>query len=419
MSNRHTLGIILANALFLATADPPAAFATSGTPTWTFSLVGTADPNTYVSTPDLAFDHYGTPSVSWSLVSTNGGANSVRHSQRMGLGIWNNREIFSGTGAGVRTANAFDRAERPAVAWINDSGVVQGQFNYGSIQTIAALGANVLAPTLSLHYDLAGSLRGMYGTSSAGAFSSIGYSAPNFNTGALTTLPGVTTVYDAKMVVDNRGLRQLAARAGLSAGGQALSLASEPAGGGGTWPSTNFVTADAIDGVDVDVDPTDGGVAVAYTTFTSATNTSRLFYTKFIGGLVATTQILTTTTERYYDLSLDFDRSDGRPAIAYERKVNATSAQELWYAFLNASSVWQPGLVDATISSELANGMVRAPSLAFDDYGTSWPAIAYTDADGSLRVAFDPPTPEPATVILLGLGFILGRRRGGRATFLR
>jgi hypothetical protein len=415
MSKQPRRGFFRAIVLFTLAFGPPSAVATSGTPTWTFSLVGSPGANTYVSTPDLAFDHYGTPSVSWSLVSTVGAANSVRHSQLLGLGIWDNRELLSASGAGIRTAHAFDRAERPSVAWINDNGSVQGQFNYAGNQTITASGANVLAPTLSLYYDLAGSLRGTYGTSSAGAYWSIGFTAPNFNTASMTTVPGVSTVQDAKMVVDHRGLRQLAARATLSGGGQALSLASEPPGGGGAWPSTNFVTADAVDGVDVEVDPTDGRVAVAYTTFTSATNTSRLFYTKFDGGSTTTTQILSTTSERYYDLSLDFDRSDGRPAIAYERKVNATSAQELWFAFLNPSSVWQAGLVDATISSELFNGMPRGPSMAFDDYGTSWPAIAYTDADGSLRVAFDPPVPEPATALLLGLAFIPRRRLARRA----
>jgi len=37
--------------------------------------------------------------------------------------------------------------------------------------------------------------------------------------------------------------------------------------------------------------------------------------------------------------------------IAYERRVNAGGAQELWYGFLNASSIWQTGLIDATVSS--------------------------------------------------------------------
>lgn len=400
-------------------ACPFVVLATSGTPTWSLSLVSTVDPNSYASAPDLAFDHYGTPSISWSAASNIGGPNSVRHSQLLGLGIWSNREMFSASGAGVRTAISFDRSERPAVAWINDNGAVQGQFNYGSNQSVSPAGAMTLPPVLSMYYDLTGTLRGMYSTSTAGVFSSIGFSGSSFTSGALTTISGVSNVYDAKMAVDGRGLRQLAARTALSAGGQALSLASEPPSGGSAWPSSNFVVADAVDGVDVELDPADGRLAIAYTTYTAGTNTSRLFYSKFNGGSVATTPVLSSTSERYQDVSLAFDRADGRPAIAYERKVTATSAQELWYAFLNASSAWQTSLVDATISVDLANAMPRGPSLAFDDYGTSWPAIAYVDANGSLNVAFDPPAPEPGTVVLVSVFLIFGwRRHGARSASL-
>ena len=138
-----------------------------------------------------------------------------------------------------------------------------------------------------------------------------------------------------------------------------------------------------------------------------------------MGGVVATTEILSSTVVRYEDVSLEFDRADDRPAIAYERRVNAGGAQELWYSFLNASSIWQTGLIDATVSMDGPGGVIRAPSLTFDDYGTSWPAVGYIDANGALNVAFDPPaTPEPASIVLLGLlaAGLMQRRRQSSST---
>ena len=132
-------------------------------------------------------------------------------------------------------------------------------------------------------------------------------------------------------------------------------------------------------------------------------------------GSIATTEILSFNTFRYQDVSLEFDRSDGRPAIAFERRVNSTSAQELWYAYLNASSVWQTSLIDSTISLDAPDGnMPRGPSLAFDDYGTSWPAVAYVDSNGALNVAFDPPAPEPSCLAAGTLVAVLSIRRRRR-----
>ena len=83
------------------------------------------------------------------------------------------------------------------------------------------------------------------------------------------------------------------------------------------------------------------------------------------------------------------------------------------FAYLDGAQQWQTSLVDDSIAPDAPDGMPRAPSLAYDDYGTSWPAIAYADADGSLTVAFDPPVPEPGVMGLafVGLALIARRRR--------
>jgi len=412
MPTRFVRSALVATLLLVPCGSLPSARATDGTPAWTFSLVSTVDANTYVSSPVMAFDHYGTPSVAWSAVSLIGGTNVTKHSQLTGLGLWNHRDIASGAGVGLRSAIAFDRAERPSLAWVNSSTAAQGQFNYGGVQSVAASGANTANPIITLGYDLAGNLRGMFQGSTPGNFLSIGYSSGNFNSSNLLTFSGVTSVLDASMTTDHRGLRHIAARSVLSSGQQALSLASEPPGGG-AWVSTHFVTASSVDGADIAVDPTDGRLVTAYTTFDSGTNTSKLIYTKFNGAITQTTEIATSTSTRYFDLSLAFDLSDGRPAIAYERLTGG--AQQLVYSWLNASQVWQTSTVDTTILHAAPGGAPRRPSLAFDDYGTSWPAISYVDSDGSLRVAFDPPVPEPATAVLLLTGGAMLRRRVVRA----
>lgn len=384
------------------------AFATSGTPTWTLSTVSALDTNIASSSPDLAFDHYGSASLSWTATPTMGGNNVVRHSQFTPLGFWSHRDIATGPGVGQRTAITFDRAERPTLAWVNNDGTVFGQFNYGANQSIAGSGANVSRPVVALTTDLTGALRGMFNNAAVGATSSIGYTNPNFNSSAMMSLSGVSLVLDSQMVVDDRGLRHVASRAALSAGGQGVVLASESPGG--LWSSATFTTADFVDGIDIGVDPSDGRLAIAYTTYTGTT--SRLQYTKFNGGTLATTTIQTSNSNRFEDISLAFDASDTRPAIAYEMRTPAT--QELWYAFLNPALSWQSGSVDTSIIMDSPIGLPRAPSLAFDDYGTSWPAIAYVNQNGvneALTVAFDPPAPEPATAGLLIVAMLAVRSR--------
>ncbi len=392
-------------------ALPNAALAVDGAPSWLQSQVYAGQVNAYVSTPALAFDHYGTPAVSWSLVSTLGMPNTVYHSQLSGLGFWSHNALAAGSGLGLRTSLAFDRAERPAVAWVNSDNTVKGRFNFGAVQQIAA-NANADKPVLSLAYDLAGDLRGMYAatTPPAAGFSSIGYSGSSFTSGPLFNIPGAGTILDAAITTDRRGLRHVIAREDIDSGASGgVLLASELSGG--TWVSTRLLTARAVRGVDIAVDPTDGRVALAYSTFDETPNRSELYYAKFNGISLETTQVFSSSTDSFEDLSLAFDPADGRPAVAFERQVHPSYTNQLQFAYLNASSQWMTSVVDDSISKDAPAYMPRRPSLAFDDYGTSWPAIAYVDSDGSLKVAFDPPAPEPGTVLLLGLGILLARHR--------
>jgi hypothetical protein len=412
MGNCNCRRNVAALAAYLALSAP--VLAINGTPTWFQSEVGLPLVSSYVSTPTLAFDHYGSAAVSWSSVSQVGGTHSVRYSQFLGFGQWHTRELASSVGAGMRTSLSFDRSERPSVAWVNTNGSVQASFNLGAPQELTATGAHFNNPVVSLSHDLAGTLRGMYARETAGNLFEIGYTTGSFTNANMTTLSGVTSIVDAAMLADDRGLRQVAARVNLTAGDQGLVLASEPFGGG-TWPAVTHIVADNVTGVDLAMDPTDGRMAVAYTTRDDTSGISKLYYSKFNGFSMQTTELASSAAFRYEDVSLAFDFSDGLPALAYERKNIGSGAEELMFAYRD-NVMWQlpAAAVDGTISMEAPGNKARGPSLAFDDFGTSWPAIAYADSDGSLNVAFDPPVPEPGTLLMFLAMITMGRSKKSR-----
>ncbi len=386
----------------------------NGQPSWFVSTVESAEAGGYITSPGLAFDHYGMPAVSWSSYAPAMDSGTVKVSQLTGLGFWTHRQVATGTGVGYRTALAFDRAERPTTAWVNGNGTVFGQFDLNAPQQVGT-GADVAHPALSLGYDLEGALRGMYGRATVGQFHGIAYSSGQFTSQSLVSISGAGTILDASLVTDHRGLRHIVAREELDGGQSGAVLLASETSPGGAWASSRIEAADTVvRGVDVAVDPVDGRLALAYTTLDNTSSESTLWYAKFNGFTLETTALQSSTQYGYEDVSLAFDFSDGRPAIAFEQSMPGPDA--LYFTYRDGASLWHAGLVDDSISLEpLVGGKPRRPSLAFDDYGTGWPAIAYIDSNGALNVAFDPPAPEPGSAILLMLGTAaLGGRRARR-----
>lgn len=399
----HACAVMVAS-LFLTSR----AIAISGTPTWDFSAIA-PDPggNLYISSPELAFDHYGTAAVTWSQADRfDVATNTMNHSSLTPLGIWSHRVMATGVRVGLTSSISYDRAERPHVGWMNGSGTMSLSFNFGSTQNPAMTPTpHTTTPLLTLKHDIAGTFRGMYAGATAGQLGGVTWNGSSYSTSLLATVANVGAVDSLDFTIDHRGLRHAILDGRTQSGSNpAVFLASEPANGA-TWVSMVLTTADDVGGVDIATNPTTGRVAIAYTVRNAST--SRLFYGESTGTSLTPVEVLSTPIE-LGDISLAFDLTDGQPAIAYED----TSGSQLILAYRSAGGTWSTSLVDDSISISAFDGRRRAPSLAFNDYGTGWPAIAYVDADGSLRLAIDPPgVPEPSTIALLLVAAVLVNRR--------
>lgn len=385
------------------------AFGIDGAPSWHLSTVRDAAPDTFVASPSLAFDHLGMPSVSWASVSAFGGTSTVYRSELSGLGLWAHRTVASGFGVGRETSLSFDRAERPVVAWTTNALEIYADYNNGQIQQRVASDAGADSHALSLAHDLAGNLRGLYG-SSGNQLMGINFDGAAFTSASLATLADIDHFVDAQLATDFTGLRHAVVRAEMPGGTECIVISSEPSFTG-AWPTATLTTADAVGGISIATNPVTGKVGIAYSIQNAGL--SQLMLAELDGFTLESTLVRQTSTSVYEDISLAYDRTDGRPAIAFEE--NALSGGEsLSLAYLDGTAQWQSSLVDDSIRLDALDGLLK-PSLAFDDYGTSYPAVAYVDDNGSLIVAFDPPAvPEPTTAALLivvSLGVSRRRRR--------
>lgn len=385
----------------------PSAWGVDGQPVWQQSVVAGPTVDEFVSSPSLAFNHLGMPSVAWSSVGVFTGTGTVYRSEMSNLGLWAHRQVAAGIGVGTATALTFDRTERPIVTWTKNWLEVYADFNDGQVVQMVASDAGVDSQALSISHDLAGNLRGVYGGNAGTDLKSIGFSGSTFSSLSLTSFPTVDHIVDAQLATDHTGLRHVIARTQLSDGTASVSVASEPSFGG-TWPTATLTNAEGVGGVSIATNPATGRIGIAYTTQNAGL--SQLVFAEVDGFALQSTVLRQTSTSVYQDVSLAYDRTDGRPAIAFEEDILA-GGEALQFAYRDGADAWQTSLIDDSISIDVDDA-VRKPSLAFDDYATSYPAVAYVDDDGALTVAFDPPAaPEPAALAPLCLAALFLRRR--------
>lgn len=395
--------LLVAISLFFASR----AFGIDGTPVWFPSVVASPTVDEQFRKPTLAFDHYGGASVVWSKIA-NTQIGTVYRSERLGIGGWAHRQVASGIGVGSSTTLSFDRAERPLVGWTVSTGQIHCDFNDGQVVQMVGSNSNNIRPDIQFHHDIAGNLRGLYSTQGDGG-TGIAFSGSTFTTQSQFSIAAIDEIREIDITTDHTGLSYAIARVRQNNADETVAIASETTFPG-AWPITNIVTTDGIGGVSIATDPTDGRIAFAYSTFDDNTNTSKVFYSKFNGLTLDTIELLSAGDRFYGDLDLAFDPSDGRPSLALEESL-FTGADRLLFVYDNGSPNWQTSLVDDSILAGDLNNMLR-PSLAYDDFGSTYPAISYIDGDGSLIVSFDPPVPEPATVTgLLVIGMLSLRRR--------
>jgi hypothetical protein len=161
------------------------------------------------------------------------------------------------------------------------------------------------------------------------------------------------------------------------------------------WVTT---TVDSLVGVDssIAIDPDTGFPAIAYW---ESNPVGLLRYAAWDGDSWNT---IVVDAGNLQSPSLAFDPADGNPTIAYADYSNF----DLKFAWHDGSA-WQIQTVDAVGDVGLIT------SLAFNDYGTGFPSIAYLDrgfgGNGHLYFIDDPPAtvPEPLTMMLLSVGLTL------------
>jgi hypothetical protein len=372
-------GLCAGAVVLVAIAMPAAAVETA--PTWQSPVLVDSVPNYFADFADyggheryLAYDHFGEPGIAYSKSA------DIRYARPIaGLG-WVN-EIVDDPDDYTLLAQpslVFGLDEMPHVGW---SGNIPGQF-YAVYHAF---------------FD---------GTQWVFDFFNFGNELlPGQLTGALSMdllgRPGMGYTLDGAILYrndqDSDGLLALESDCNLGFGSETVEMSTAFDGlGQSTVALTTFnllvfaarpigheclssttITTDARY-PSLAIDPDTDYPAIAY--YDPAAGD--LIYAEWDGTQWVLTPVDTAGNTGLYP-SLAFDPADGNPAIAY----HDLSDGDLRFAWHDGASWNSQVVVDGTF--EVPTGYT--PSLAFNDFGTGFPAIAYFGIDSNLYFVEDPP----------------------------
>ena len=319
----------------------------------------------------LAYDHHGNPGIAFY-----DDVNEVlRYARRVpGVG-WVHSEV-DGTGdVGKYPSLAYDRYERPAISYFDETNdnLKYAHFNGTAwqVETMAD-SADRVGQYTSLEFDLLGRPAVAYRDITN---TSLKYISDTDGDLSLADETPITIVNDfneglyASLVFDPLNRPMITHHASSPDFDLRFSVLESGLG----WVTTTVdSTGDTGRHPSIAIDPDSGYPAIAY----QLNGADDLRYAAWDGDSWDLTTV-DSSGDVGSSPSLAFDPADGNPAIAYLRSTN-----------------WDLKL---------------SPSLAFNDFGTGFPSIAYFNSQGSgsghLYFIEDPPAlPEPGSLTLLSIG---------------
>jgi hypothetical protein len=363
----------------------------------------------------MAFDHYGVPSIA----SADERGDVVFARQVAGAG-WQNTTLDFDVGA-MGASLAFDRREMPADAYGANDGLHLQRFVPGSgfvnelLDNSVASGFSWTNGT-SVAFDLLGSPAVAAGAEFGGE-NSVRYISDSNGDGALTSADLLQLAGGSEsrptLTFDNLNRPVI--------GCSYFSDGTEPNGDADVLVRDAFLQFFSIGiqgnaepgltderNVSVAIDPDDGLPAVAWTN----PEDRQLWYAKWDPLNNLWDSDLVDTAPLGAELgneSLAFDPGDGHPAISYSD--NRGRVNFAW----NNGTTWNRQLIQNTGFMTYSR-----TSLAFNEFGHGFPAIAYIADDPAaandlLWFTVDPPAavPEPVTSVLL-MGVAAGLVQLGR-----